>query len=236
MEKRNGLSRNTLKYIAVAAMLIDHIAATFVTDFFLYQIMRMIGRLTAPIMCYFLAEGYMYTSSKKKYGIRLFTFALISQVPYALLHHNTLLVLDFSMIMTLFLSFMILYSIEHIEKEWKMIVSVAFLGFLCIFCDWSIFAPFMVFIFYIFHDRPEVWKKLYIIMSLSLVLSDVIYMVENHLIWYTEICQTGMFLFLIAISMYNGKPGKKNMFSKYFFYVFYPLHLMILYLIKVYMH
>ena len=75
------MNRNILKYIAVIAMLCDHISLVFVgMDKPLGVAMRVFGRLTAPIMCYFLVEGYMHTRSKKKYGARLLVFALISDV------------------------------------------------------------------------------------------------------------------------------------------------------------
>ena len=72
---KNGLDRNRIKYIALIAMLIDHFAMFFlshsiaqasVSRIALYSFMRVIGRLTAPIMIYFLVEGFIHTSSRKK--------------------------------------------------------------------------------------------------------------------------------------------------------------------------
>lgn len=95
-EKR-GLSANTLKYIAIAAMLIDHIAWCFVDTYsVLGQIMHVIGRLTAPIMCYFIAEGYYYTRNVKKYLLRLGLFALISWAPFTFMEFGTFPVYYFS--------------------------------------------------------------------------------------------------------------------------------------------
>lgn len=82
-----GLDRNIIKYIAIIAMLIDHISMFFIPITNpLGDIMRVIGRLTGPLMCYFLSEGFYYTSNKFKYGSRLFIFALISQFPYVFAH------------------------------------------------------------------------------------------------------------------------------------------------------
>ena len=87
---RKGLNRNLLKYIAIIAMVLDHVAFLFIPPFSLsYQICRFIGKLTAPIMCYFLAEGYNYTSSKVKYGTRLLIFAIISQFAFSLAFYKT---------------------------------------------------------------------------------------------------------------------------------------------------
>lgn len=82
-EKR-PLSANALKYIAVIAMVIDHIGWAWVpTASVLGQLMHLIGRFTAPIMCFFIAEGYYHTRDVNKYLTRLFVFALISHFPFA---------------------------------------------------------------------------------------------------------------------------------------------------------
>ena len=73
------LNRNELKYLAMAAMLIDHIAWAFVPlNSMPGQLMHFVGRLTGPTMAFFLAEGYIHTRDRKKYGLRLGLFALIS--------------------------------------------------------------------------------------------------------------------------------------------------------------
>ena len=82
---RPALNANTLKLIAVLAMVLDHAATVFLADtapaalFF-----HAVGQIAAPIMCFFVAEGYTYTSNLKKYLLRLFLAAVISHVPYAL--------------------------------------------------------------------------------------------------------------------------------------------------------
>lgn len=74
-----SLNRNQLKYLVIVAMVIDHIAAAFLSnDSAITVIMRMIGRLTAPTMAFFIVEGYFHTKNKKKYALRLFIFSLIS--------------------------------------------------------------------------------------------------------------------------------------------------------------
>ena len=71
------LNANQLKIIAIIAMLIDHVALSFLpSQTVLYQIMRAIGKITMPIMCYFIAEGYYKTSNIKKYLLRLILFSL----------------------------------------------------------------------------------------------------------------------------------------------------------------
>ncbi|MDR2558624.1 MAG: hypothetical protein LBC86_03640 [Oscillospiraceae bacterium] len=83
MKKAAILSANTLKLIALVAMTFDHTALLFVdADTLLWIVMRLIGRLTMPIMCFFIAEGYHYTKNRRKYLVRMAMFAAISQPFY----------------------------------------------------------------------------------------------------------------------------------------------------------
>ena len=90
-QKLDGFS---LKIIAIAAMTVDHIAAVFFpTELW----MRLIGRLTMPIMAFFVAEGYKYTRSVKRYLLRLLIFASISQVPFMVTFKSTNLNIMFTL-------------------------------------------------------------------------------------------------------------------------------------------
>lgn len=85
-----SLNANALKIIAVTAMVVDHTTFWLVPGSSpLYVILRMFGRLAAPIMCYLISEGYFHTSNKKKYLKRLFVCALISHYPYILYFNLT---------------------------------------------------------------------------------------------------------------------------------------------------
>ena len=98
------LNRNQLKYLVIAAMLIDHIAWAFVpTASLLGQVMHVIGRLTGPTMAYMLAEGYHYTRNVKKYAMRLGIFAVISWLPFSYFESGGIRP-AFGVIYTLFLS------------------------------------------------------------------------------------------------------------------------------------
>ena len=229
------MNRNQLKYIAIAAMLLDHIGMIFGGFFMqtaagtvLYTILRVIGRLTAPIMCYFLVQGFIHTSSRKNYAIRLAVFALISQVPYALAHRHSLLTPDFNMIFVLLISFAMLCvwesRLERLPKTLLLIILMC----LSVFCDWGLFAPLMVMFFYVFRDNRKKQIITYCILALIVCVLSCIMLPMNGFAWYRELWQLGLFLFIPVIFIYNGQSGCASHFNKWFFYVFYPAHLLLL--------
>ncbi|MBQ1996059.1 MAG: conjugal transfer protein TraX, partial [Clostridia bacterium] len=150
------LNRTQLKYIAAAAMLLDHIGMMFIpVSTPLGTLCRLAGRLTAPIMCMFIAEGFRYTKSKARYAARLLIFALISQPFYAFAHGETLMTSDLNMIFTLFLSFVMLCLFEKLENNLLKILAVSAIVVLSQFGDWGITAPLWVLGFYCFSKNKN---------------------------------------------------------------------------------
>ena len=227
------LNRTVLKYIAAFAMLVDHIGMMFIpvttpTGAFC----RIIGRLTAPIMCFFLALGYEHTCSKLKYASRLFVFALVSQPFYAYAHGNNILEADFNMIFTLFLSFMILLCYDKIENSLLRVISVIALIWLSGFGDWGITAPLWVLGFYCFKGNATKTLIYYCIISSFWIIRATYNCINMGYPWYLESCQLGLFMFVFMYFCYNGEKGSDSKFSKWFFYVFYPFHLLVLAILK----
>lgn len=224
-----NMNRNTLKYIAVIAMLADHIALAFVgMNNPAGVIMRVIGRLTAPIMCYFLAEGFFHTRSKKKYGTRLLVFALISQVPFSYLLTGRLLSGRLNMMFTLFFCFMILVCLEKIENRFLRMLSCLGIFLLCTKSDWGIVAPLWVIVFTAFRDDKKKMNICYLVVCLFWTARSISLAVGDGDIWYSGLWQAGTVLALPILSSYNGEPGKGSRLSKWFFYWFYPIHIFII--------
>ena len=166
--KLKVLNRNHLKYIAIVAMMIDHIAWAFVpTASVLGQIMHFIGRITGPMMAFFLAEGFIHTRDRGKYGIRLFVFALISWIPYSIFETGKWPSPQLGVIYTLFLGFLAMYvwSREDINTPSK-ITLVVILCLASLLGDWPIFDVLWPLFFYIYRDDPKKkWTAYYIIVA-----------------------------------------------------------------------
>ena len=234
MEKENWkvLNRDTIKYIAMAAMLLNHVANVFLQrGTLLYEVFVDIGYFTAITMCYFLVEGYRYTRSKKKYGIRLLVFALISQPAFAFAFpHNN----GRNMMFTLLVCFLILVVRERMMPGIFRMVVVMLLVFLSVSSDWAIFAPVFTILFDEWRGDRERIRAAYIGSAVAFGVLNLI----NYLDWYGApkalLCTAGAMSGILVSGfviqyLYNGKRAEHGRtVSKWFFYVFYPAHLVIL--------
>lgn len=236
------LNRDTIKHIAMFTMLLNHISTIFMTSGnFLSEIFLNVGYFTAITMCYFLVEGYQHTHSKKKYACRLIIFALISEIPYCLAF-TTNGILEFcglNMLFTLFICFCILFLVERITHIALKIISILFLIVLSLFSDWALLAPVFTLLF--------IWatgskNKTKIAFAISIILFGLFNFIGgigrfsfNTNILYALGSIVGIALAGITIIyFYNGKRMKQGKtFSKWFFYWFYPVHLLVLGVIRI---
>lgn len=229
------LNRNQIKYLVSVAMLIDHIAWAFVPmESVLGQVMHFIGRLTGPTMACFLVEGYLHTRNVKKYAQRLGIFALISWVPFVLFEFQSLPVVFleggggvrilpfFGVIYTLFLSLLAVWLWDKGKcPKWCKVLGTIGLCVLSVFGDWPIFDILYALVLFRFREQP---KKKWIWFSIITVCSFVF---GGLNIW--GIYQLGIFMVPLLMQFgYNGQSGSRKPIHKWFFYIFYPLHLLVL--------
>ena len=218
-------------------MLIDHTAVLLLppekypTLTILYVIMRTIGRIAAPVMFYFLVEGYIHTSSRMKYIIRLLSFGIFSQVPYSLVRYREMSWDNLNVMFTLFMSFVMMVIVDKVENKVLRRIVVSTIIFLTVFSDWGVMGPFMVWLFYIYHEDRKKQLISYISLSIAQILMSIFMMISGALVWYESIWQIGMILPVILIYPYNGEAGRKNIINKWSFYLFYPLHFVFLWLV-----
>ncbi len=231
------LNRDTLKYIAIFAMLLDHIAWFFL-DFNTptAQIFHVFGRVTAPLMCSFIADGYVYTKNLKKYAARLLIFAVLSQIPWWLVHGN-MFKLSLNMLFTLFFALLAVHAQASCETKAEKVFFITLLCAVTLVCDWYVFAVLWCVIFYKYRDDE---KKKYIFFSL-VALAYFGYTVYSHskampnnfsAALKTSLFALGSFLSIPLLLSYNGKKGRFKA-SKWIFYIFYPLHLFIIAVIQI---
>lgn len=212
-----GLSGFDLKCIAIFSMLVDHIGVIL----FPSQVwMRYIGRLAFPIFGFLLVEGYLHTRDLKKYMGRLFLFALVSEIPYDLARFNTPVYrynqnIFFTLLLALLCIWILQTLREHPLAAGVLLAAVGVLVYEVIRPDYGIAGIVMILCFYVFRTyRAEQF------LSVAMV----------NIFCYGKI-QNAAVCALIPIGLYNGKKGPS---AKYFFYVFYPVHLLFLYLIRRY--
>lgn len=246
MTKSKILDSNQLKLIAIIAMTVDHIAWAMFDGYptaLLPLVMHILGRLTCPIMCYFIAEGYHYTRNMNKYTFRLFAFAFVSHFAYIFASNDFV---DFkSFIPFYYGNFLnqtsVMWSLAWglvmlriaDSKRIKSIYKVLLVILICIITlpsDWSCIAALCIMA--IGTNRGD-FRKQMSWMIFYVALYSLVYFFAIDKAY--GILQMGVVLSIPVIAMYNGKRGKNpkiNKFMKWFFYIFYPVHLFVIGLIN----
>lgn len=239
--EKKYLTGSTLKWIAIITMFIDHIGAFLIGPYLLENgifpglnfggaaglegshfymlfqmnlVFRLIGRLAFPIFAFLIVEGFIHTSNFKKYIFQMGIFALISEIPSDLVKSGVILEFTYQNIFFTLLTGLLcirVFDLFHEKNNMKWLVPIvamvvsSFLKF-----DYGAMGVLVIFIFYYFHDdfqSRNLFNGVVLLQQLTGVLA------------------------LIPIQLYNGKRGKQN---KFFFYVFYPAHLFLLFLVKEY--
>ncbi len=222
--KKISLTQTQLKTIAICAMFLDHFAEAFFTNPIAYELARGFGRITGPTMFFFLSEGFVKTSSRKKYMGRLFFFAIVSQVPFSLFHGTTLYE-RWNVGVTLFLSALALLSFEYIKSKELKYATLFLIIFLTVFCDWGIIGPLVSIGSYL--NRTNKKRQGMFIATIMLL-----YFVLTILLGEWSPMYLGLFLFPMLFFLYKGEKGGGR---KWIFYVFYPVHLFLLYIFRIFL-
>ncbi len=203
----------SLKILACVSMFIDHLGVALFPDLVW---MRYVGRLAFPIYAFLLTEGYRHTSDVKKYLGRLFVFALISEVPFDLVLKGSFFYLKSqNVLFTLFLGLLLLYIIDHsndLFTRGAAVISVMLIA-QYVHCDYR---------------YPGIWMMLIFAYLRDIPLFEGINIAAVNIRLFASPIQTAGAAALFPIALYNGKKGPS---LKYFFYFFFPGHLLIIYMI-----
>lgn len=226
---KRGISGSTLKLIALITMLIDHVAAVILVRLLLingydeklyqcYRIMRLIGRVAFPIYIFLMIEGFEKTRSRHKYIMRMAAFAVISEVPFDLAFSAQVLEFGYQNIFfTLLIGMLVMLAFEAIGRmEWNVWIKLG----VCL----VVFIAGMELAELLHTDYGA--KGIMGIVAMFLFRKNRLTQIVAGSVAF--LWETTAPLAFVPIAFYNGKRGLQ---LKYVFYLFYPLHLLILYLI-----
>lgn len=227
------LNRDILKYIAALTMFLDHFAMICMEqDSFWAFVFENIGYFTAVTMCYFLVEGFYRTRSRKRYAVRLFVFGIFSQFPYylAVIKSEPEGAGKLNMMFTLLLCFLLLFVMEKITDGALLVLAAAAIFAASLACDWALLAPGFTLLFWWGYGLERETK---IAFAVSSGLLGIFHLAGGIL--YAAASMTGGALSGLAIVyFYNGKKSETSpKISKWFFYLFYPLHLLLLGILRM---
>lgn len=220
-----------LKIIAIISMIIDHVSYAYYGKFTYFNLL---GRIAFPIFAFQISEGYIHTKSKKKYMFRLILFAIISQIPFSLFLSliSGADVYSLNIFFTLVLGLLCIIIYDNFFKKYDIFVKIMSIVLIVniivlaqiLKCDYGAFGVIIILLFYLFKNNK-------ILMITSFILACIVKYLSYILKFgniYISICLFTI-LPIIFICLYNGKQGYK---IKYLLYVFYPLHLILLYFVS----
>ncbi len=230
MNERKFLTGNQLKIIAAIAMVIDH------TGSYLFPKMttlRIIGRLAYPIFAFMIAEGFTYTSNRKKYLLRMVVMAVFLQTAYTLVTGTA-----FQCIFVTFsLSIVLCILADNAMKRENTL-------------HWILFGLAMVGVCFYTTRLPDIFKGTGFSVDygfFGVMLPVAVFMAKTKLakliIFTVMLCllsavygyiQSFALVTVPLIALYNGKRGRLRM--KNFFYIFYPAHMATIYLIQLFVN
>lgn len=233
-----NLNSNHLKMIAILAMTADHFADLFYPGFPAEPaaiFLHIIGRLTAPIMWFFICEGYHYTYNIKKYILRLLLFAMISHFAYCFafgiypIPFRTGIFNQTSVIYPLFAAALVLWlqDSERKIKPWQKHILVFVLVWSAFPADWSCIAVLSVASMY--KNRGNLKKQMMSMMTWVVLYAAVSFIFVNRVY---GILQLFVILVYPLLKRYNGERGKAK-WTKWFFYLYYPAYLVIVGILRL---
>lgn len=210
--ERKGLPQEGLKLIACASMLMDHISV-------LWQIswLRIIGRLAFPIYCFLLVEGARHTRDPKKYALRLLICGLISEVPFDMLFRGGLSWEKQNVMFTLLLGFGMVAFLGVTETAWKKLLAVAVCAAAAelLRVDYGAAGIFIIAVFALTSNC--------VIRSCLLLVIGILS--GGDIQFYSVLA-------MVPIMLYSGEKRTHNRVIQWGFYLFYPLHILALVILR----
>ncbi|HPE16080.1 MAG TPA: TraX family protein [Oscillospiraceae bacterium] len=237
----HGLSGRTLKIIAVSAMVADHFGSTVLRAFyrpllengmllvtadtpravrlalFWEPVCGDVGRVAFPIFCFLLVEGFVHTKNAKKYALRLFAFALLSEIPYNLAFHGAIFYPGIqNVLFTLTIGLLTLMALRYLEERGEKLNTRGVALRILVTAAGGALAYLI---------RSE-----YVFLGVAAIA--ILYLLRGRRFWRLLACAAVLVIVspwtlpaYVLLWFYDGRRGGG---SKYFFYIFYPAHLLVL--------
>ena len=232
------LNSNHLKLIAIIAMTIDHFSDLIYPGFPANPIaifLHIIGRLTAPMMWFFICEGYYYTHNIKKYVLRLLVFAIISHFAYCfafginVIPFSTGIFNQTSVMYPLFISVLVMWLQDAELKINNFIrhIIIFILVWSAFPADWSCIA--VLAIMGMHKNRGNLNKQMLNMMIWVILYAIVSFFFVNRVY---GIIQLFVLLIYPLLKQYNGQRGKAK-WTKWLFYIYYPAHLIFVGILRI---
>ena len=234
------MSSFILKIIAIITMFCDHFGDIFIGHLSAFNI---IGRIAFPIFAFQIAVGYKHTKNIKKYALRLIIFALISQIPFSIFKYimgNS--VFDLNVCFTLLLGLLTLLIFEKVDDKFFKYLYIFIILLIAHFAnvDYGAWGVFLIFFIYLFCPKVSNLPMKRIIKLIIFIAGFLLLCILEYISYLGSLPT----MFLMAVILFSFLPsifmllynGKKGYSLKYLFYLFYPVHLIVLeivyYLIK----
>ena len=239
--RRFGIDALTLKLLAMAFMLLDHLWATvWSVPWF-----TIVGRLAFPIFAFQIVEGFYKTSNRKRYKQRLLVFALLSELPFNLVVADSYVYPLHQNVMFTFLIALLL--MEWMERNREKPLRFVGISVVCAllatvlgivtFVDYFHYGVLIVLLFYWTYGMRFGWLvQLLGMVYISDAMAGLVYPVELFGQTVEIAQQMAAVLALVPIWLYNGRQGYHSKGVQYACYAFYPAHLLVLYMLSRMMH
>lgn len=249
------MSALALRIVACVCMLLDHIGYCFAGRYPFLEPLRWIGRIAFPLYVFLIVNGFRHTSDRLRYALRLFLFALLSQVPFALMFHHGDIFGKLNVFFTLLIALLVVWATDELRNR-RRTKYLAFLPALLVFflfyfgflsSDYGARGLLLAMVFYLFEGKIillffGMLLSIYYTYPISLgfgllnLLRGRAFHFSAPTAW--QLKQLFSLLSLVFIFLYNGKRGSlpKNPVAgkavQLGFYLFYPLHLLVLFFLK----
>ena len=246
--KMKILNHSILKWIALFSMLIDHIGAIFGLLSFaswnlswLYTFFRIIGRLAFPIFAFFISEGWRYTRNRKKYFFLIVIFAVLSQPIYYFALNTSRFSLN--IFFTFIFSMILLFLVDKMRMNkstafinsiliFDIVLLVVLLNAIGVSVSYGLYGIVLPVVFYLFYHTSfgkRIW--MWAIVAVMIILFWLRGFVLIDDITMNSFTELFALISIPLLCLYSGEKGKLG--CKWLFYIFYPVHIMLIYLISL---